>query len=264
MTDEQKWELIMENDRLWWYFCSKYGCPQNDPIFEDLLQETRLMVYKALDWYDPSKSKLATYMSQYLVHQIPQMKERLSSDFYLSRPVIDAMRILRAGGSEKDCREKGVGPEAINLARSIYQGVKSLDYALTDEDDGDRHTTLGDIVPDTRIIPYEDQFEEKLNEDLLYQMIEDVGNRLRGSGFASGERNAQVWFEFIYSRLYDIPLRQKDIGKKYGISQSYASRVYNRGLKYLREKLIREGIITPTDYKEKVQYHHRRTVSEEG
>lgn len=105
-----------------------------------------------------------------------------------------------------------------------------------DEDSG----LLADVIPDRKpsveYLVAADQYEDR-----VFTLIETVGDEFKRAG-KTGERNAQIWFEFVYGRIFNCEITQREVSQKYGISQSYASRIYNRGLRRLRVLMDREDM----------------------
>ena len=71
LTEEEKLRYLRENEPLIryeaWRFCSKFR-GLFDP--EDVRQECRLFLWRTLDGYDPSKSKLSTYFSRFIQYKL--------------------------------------------------------------------------------------------------------------------------------------------------------------------------------------------------
>lgn len=71
LTEEEKLRYLQESEPLIryeaWRFCSKFR-GLFDP--EDVRQECRLFLWRTLDGYDPSKSKLSTYFSRFIRYKL--------------------------------------------------------------------------------------------------------------------------------------------------------------------------------------------------
>ncbi|MBX9668079.1 MAG: sigma-70 family RNA polymerase sigma factor [Candidatus Obscuribacterales bacterium] len=205
--------------------------------YEDLTQVGSIGLLKAINYYDPNRTRAASFRTlatcyirgeirHYLrdhasIVQVPrkltemnaqisQLEERLTK-VYSRVPTLKELA-THSGFSEKEILEAQQSWEA----RLHYE---SLDGS--DEDDRDDHRGLSEVVADKK---YQELLKMSEDRELLVQALKRLGEKTR-----------QI-VEFVF--FYD--LSQKETACVLGLSEMGVSRAIHSGLKNLKDIIVAE------------------------
>lgn len=225
-SNEEKWRLITENQPLLAYFVNKFGVPYSSPMFDDILSEVLLLAFKALNWYNPDKSKIATYFAMYFRHQIPLIIAKYKYPFDVSRK--DLFNVPKVANDDvEDLSEKNIA-----FARGLNLPTVSLDSTVSD----DNSISYADVIPDKAPSPFS-QYFDSLIEVKQFEYIEMAANIFKE------DKHRQIWFEFAYGNIFDDPPTQRYLASKYGYSQSYVARILIKAKNTFKKLLEAEDIV---------------------
>lgn len=229
--------------------------------FEDLVQVGSIGLLKAISYYDPDRSRSASFKTlatcyirgeirHYLRDlaslvqvprklteistQVSQLEERLTK-VYDRAPTL-AELAKHSGFSQSDILEA-------QASREAHWRYESLDLSL-DDDERDSRRYLSDVVAD-----FKGEELRSLSEDR-----EQIMQALK----TLGEKTRQV-VEFVF--FYD--LSQKETACVLGLSEMGVSRAVHKALKRLREIIHKEGFQTTQNREEeRLSYPSEHAASE--
>lgn len=217
-------KLVEDNLRLVHYILRK-NFKVSSEWYDDCFQEGCMGLCLAAERFDESKGlQFATYASSYIMGYI-QTFLRNNSLLKVPRPLIDLnakiLKLQEENLSPKEIQERlGIDHKKYSEAISIYS-VVSLDTTI----DEDEHLTLADTIGEEPEGSVEDLEEIVLS--IVNELLKNKSQKIR-----------DVCEEWIYSKMWlgEEPT-QAYLGKKYGLSQSYVSRIRTKFDKELKEKL---------------------------
>ncbi|MEZ4543185.1 MAG: sigma-70 family RNA polymerase sigma factor [Cyanobacteriota/Melainabacteria group bacterium] len=227
-------ELVEEYMPLVRKIARRYSQFQPDSL-EDLVQVGSIGLLKAIGYYDPSRSRTASFKTlatcyirgeirHYLrdqsslvqvprklteIHsQISQLEEKLSKSMERSPTVEELSKY--SGIAVSDILEA-------QRSRDVRMHYESLDCYTSDHETADSRT-LSDVVPDYR---YEDLLRLSEDREQISQALKELGEKTRRI------------VEFVF--FYD--LSQKETACVLGVSEMGVSRAVHSALNKLKEVL---------------------------
>lgn len=230
-------ELVRANMPLVRQIARRYSQCYPDS-FEDLVQVGSIGLLKAIHYYDPTRTRAASFRtlatcyirgeirhylrdSASLVQvprklteinaQVSQLEERLTKS--LNRAPTVKELSLQSGFTVQEILEAQQSWEA----RLHYE---SLDG--TEDEERDDHRGLSEVVADRK---YQELLKMSEERELLTQALKNLGERTR-----------QI-VEFVF--FYD--LSQKETACVLGLSEMGVSRAVHSGLKHLRDVIVAES-----------------------
>jgi RNA polymerase sigma-B factor len=206
---------------------------------EDLMQVGAIGLLKAIRYYNPNRSRVASFqtLATYYVQgeirhylrdhcslvQVPRKFAEVNS--FLSRLEERLSQTLKHTPSVHELsRHSGLSVGEILEAQVSWEArlhYESLDPVVSEADEREDRRSLSELVPDRK-----DQ-DRQVNEEER-ELINQALRRL-------GDRNRQV-LEFVF--FYD--LSQKETASVLGLSEMGVSRAINSGLRKLKEILGRD------------------------
>lgn len=207
--------------------------------FEDLVQVGSIGLLKAIRYYDPERSRSASFRTlatcyirgeirHYLrdhcsIVQVPRRLTEMNSQ--LSQLEEKLTRALdRAPTVQELAKHSGFSVQDVLEAQQSWEvrlHYESLDGA-GDEDEREDKRNLSEVVPDKR---YQDLFAASEDREVISQALKRLGERTR-----------QI-VEFVF--FYD--LSQKETAYVLGLSEMGVSRAVHSALKKLREIMAQEA-----------------------
>lgn len=236
-TEDEVNDLVRDNMPLVRQIARRYSQCYPDS-FEDLVQVGSIGLLKAINYYDPNRTRAASFRTlatcyirgeirHYLrdhasIVQVPrklteinaqisQLEERLTKSLNRSPSVSELS--AHSGFTVREILDAQQSWEA----RLHYE---SLDGA--EDDDRDDHRGLSEVVADRK---YMELLKMSEDRELLTQALKNLGEKTR-----------QI-VEFVF--FYD--LSQKETACVLGLSEMGVSRAVHSGLKNLREVIVAEA-----------------------
>jgi len=236
-TEDEVNDLVRDNMPLVRQIARRYSQCYPDS-FEDLVQVGSIGLLKAINYYDPNRTRAASFRTlatcyirgeirHYLrdhasIVQVPrklteinaqisQLEERLTKSLNRSPSVSELA--AHSGFTVREILDAQQSWEA----RLHYE---SLDGA--EDDDRDDHRGLSEVVADRK---YMELLKMSEDRELLTQALKNLGEKTR-----------QI-VEFVF--FYD--LSQKETACVLGLSEMGVSRAVHSGLKNLREVIVAEA-----------------------
>lgn len=217
-------KLVEDNLKFVHYILRKNFKVSND-LYEDCFQEGCLGLCLAAERFDESKGlSFTTYASSYIIGYI-QTFLRKNTLLKVPRQLIDLyakiLKLQEENLSPKEIQEKlGISSTKYSEAINIHS-VVSIDTPIDDTE----NLTLGDMIGEEPEGSVEDLEEVVLS--IVNELLKNKSQKIR-----------DVCEEWIYSKMWaDEEPTQQYLGKKYGLSQSYVSRIRTKFDKELKEKL---------------------------
>jgi len=230
-------ELVRTHMTLVKQIARKYSQYQADS-FDDLVQVGAIGLLKAIKYYDPHRSRSASFRTlatcyirgeirHYLrdhcsLVQVPRRLTEMNSQ--LSQLEEKLTKSLDRGPTVAElAQHSGFSVEDILEAQQSWEArihYESLDSG-PDEEDRDDRRALCDVVPDRRC---QDHFMASEDREVITQALKRLGDRTR-----------QI-VEFVF--FYD--LSQKETAYVLGLSEMGVSRAVHTGLKRLKEIIANE------------------------
>ena len=205
-------------------------------LVDDLVQVGAMGLLKAINYYDPTRSRTAsmkTLAACYIKGEIRHFLRDQSSLVQVPRKYSEISTLL-SKLEESLSKEFDRSPTVQELAersgysvQEICDALQSLDVCAhyesfdsgDDHDEADDARTLTEVVADKR---YQDFVLASEDRELIAQALKGLG-----------DKTYQV-FEFVF--FYD--LTQKEAAKKLGLSEMVVSRSVKSGLTKLKEILV--------------------------
>lgn len=237
MTIEERNQLIVDNAPLVTSVVKKmYLSPYAYYDKEDMFQQGILGLMKAVERFDPERGfAFSTYAVPLIQGEIMRFVRENAQTMRYARSDVEAMwRIARSGKliddlTPEDLKELEITPK--NLAAIRSMNVTSINAPMTD----DTATEFGDMVADRSIT-------SEFSEELEAEMIENIKNLVLGR---MSENHQEIVDEWYYSAIVGMKAGPQYLGKKYGVSQAYVSRIIKLFKKKFAEKLIDSGYAVP-------------------
>lgn len=216
--------LVEENLKLVHYLIRKNFKVSSDD-YDDCFQEGCLGLCKAAERFDESKGyQFATFASSYIIGYI-QTYLRKDTPMKVPRSMYELnLKILKLqedGFNQEEIVEQ-LGITSLKYHEALgIRTVVSLDTPIDDTEG----LTIADMLgeePEGNV--------EELENCVLSIVDEILKNK--------SQKIRDVCQEWIYSKMWmDEEPTQQYLGKKYGLSQSYVSRIRTKFDKELKEKL---------------------------
>ena len=234
LTTQQE-ELILNNINLVHYILQKkFYIFNTDERYEDMYSEGLLGLILAAKRFDPDKGfKFATFATQYIFGYISDYKNKyLNSKSFkvpasILRSIPHVLRLQLENKSDDEIKKE------LNLSDIVYNDIINLlkhdlvgslnktlnNFSNNEDNDKELYSIISNIRND---------IEEFIDEDYVDYLINYVANHL------NSDKHKGLWYEYVYTKLLsDDKIIQKDLGDKYGLSQSYVARLLRKCKKLL-------------------------------
>lgn len=208
--------------------------------FEDLVQVGSIGLLKAINYYDPTRTRAASFKTlatcyirgeirHYLrdhasIVQVPRKLTEINSQVsQLEEKLTKSLN--RSPSVQELASQSGFTVQEILDAQQSWEArlhYESLDG--NDEDERDDHRGLSEFVADKR---YQELIKSSEDRELLVQALKNLGEKTR-----------QI-VEFVF--FYD--LSQKETACVLGLSEMGVSRAVHTGLRHLKDAIVADAAI---------------------
>lgn len=235
---KERQHLVTDNMRLVHYIVQKYVKPAASD-YEDIAQVGMMGLIKAAIGWDESKGNtFATYATRMILGYCQTYQRQTAPLVHYNRQTIDnythIAQLKVQGKSDTEIMDElGISPIEYTEAINVYN-PDSLDRTFSAHGDDGETGTIGDLIPDTRL-----GVEETFNEiDAEAVFLAALDKTLQGVD----QRQADIYEEYIYSKIAGEELKHRYFVGKYHLSQSYISRIISKLNKKYQTQLRRAGI----------------------
>lgn len=224
---------VTDNLSLVYYILNKkLHVSMSDAYYDDYIQEGMCALTLAAARYDEeSGTSFATFASTYIEGYMRRYRrEFVNSTLHIPRRMLDAISdiysLQNEGYGYNEIAEK-LHMKGTDISHLMYAiSPSSLEAPISS--DTDYSLTLSDVVPgDTG-----DSNTMESDRHIDY-CIDLVAKSLHN------EMHKGLWYDYIYSAVFDIPAFQSELAKKYHISQSYVAKILikakNRFRQYMND-----------------------------
>lgn len=225
-TQQERNEIILKNRNLVHYILKGMRIQPGTPDYEDLFSVGVIELIRVIDAFDKDKGfAFTTYAYPCIKGAIQRYIREKTTIIKLPRGVIDN----RISALEKLNVNESLTSE--ELQSLLVWDYSSLDADIdTSKDEGG--ITLMDTLQDYKAT---DELNEFINYDYLESCIEELLTHYNG-------RTRGIIDDFYYSTLYDEGMKQRELAKKYNVSQSYAARILQKAHKRFKMILKKNGL----------------------
>lgn len=234
---KERQHLVTDNMRLVHHVVQRYVKPAASD-YEDIVQVGMMGLIKAAIGWDESKGNtFATYATRMILGYCQTYQRQTAPLVHYSRQTIDnyvhIAQLKVQGKSDTEIMDElGITPIEYAEAINVYT-PDSLDRTFSPKDDSET-CTIGDLIPDTRM-GVEETYSETEAEAVFLAALDKT---LQGVP----QKQADIYEEYIYSKIAGEELKHRYFVNKCHLSQSYISRIISRLNKKYQAQLRRAGI----------------------
>lgn len=219
---------VIDNQRLVYHILnSKLKVPRTESYYDDYVQEGMYALTLAAIRYDETTEvKFSTFASTYIEGYMRRYRrEFANSTIRIPRAMLDSLPLIyqmRNEGYDDEEIANQLNMNGVNMSDLLHViSPSSLDAPVSA--DTDNTLLLADVVRSENI-----GFDELESDDNIDYFIQKVADSLKD------DKKKGIWYDYIYSAVFDEPIHQDILAKKYNLSQSYIARILNDGKTKLR------------------------------
>lgn len=226
---------VTDNLNLVYYILkTKIKIPMTDTYYNDYIQEGMYALTLAASRYDENTgANFATFASTYIEGYMRRYRREFANCVLrIPRPILDAMPdiyTLQNEGYNNDEIAAKLHIKGMDMGR-LMSAISPISLDAPICPDFGNSYTLSEMVAGSA-----DDFNNLESDDSIDYYIQLVADSLHGDMLKG------IWYDYIYSAVFDKPVHQTVLAKKYNISQSYVARVL------MKAKVQLQRYMTATD-----------------
>lgn len=226
---------VTDNLNLVYYILKKrLKIPMTDSYYNDYVQEGMYALSLAAARYDENmENSFATFAGTYIEGYMRRYRrEFANSTLRIPRQMLDMMPTIftlqNEGYSNEEIAEK-LNMEGRDF-RSLMHAISPVSLDAPASSDSENSFILSELIEGGA-----DDFHALESDDNIDHCIQLVADSLNGDMLKG------IWYDYIYSAVFDRPERQAALAEKYNISQSYVARILAKAKKQLQQYLLNTG-----------------------
>lgn len=226
---------VTDNLNLVYYILNKkLKIPVTDSYYNDYVQEGMYALTLAAARYDEdAETTFGTFASSYIEGYMRRYRREFANcSLRIPRHLLDLMpgifTLQNEGYSNEEIAEK-LNIKGIDM-RSLMHVMTPASLDAPVGSDSENSLMLSDVIEGGA-----DEFDALESDDNIDHYIRLVANSLHGDTLKG------IWYDYIYSAVFDQPVRQTVLAEKYHVSQSYVARILINAKRKLRNYLENTG-----------------------
>lgn len=236
--EEARNELARRNQRLAVSIAKKYVGYSSVMTIEDLSQEGCIGIIRAIETYDPTKSKFSTYATWWVRQTIQRsvsQSDAIRLPVHMSESTVKYKRWVRQfhednnrNPTEKEARDYVKKNLKCDYETLIFALMSKNQVYINEKVSSDEDTEVGDLIPENK----ESIESIVIKEELVNEVREVIGN-LFNSGSEKDERTKDV-----LNRRFGLtgkpPQTLEEVAQDYGVTRERIRQVESKALMRLR------------------------------
>lgn len=200
----------------------------------DLIQEGNIGLMTAAKKYDGSKGfRFSTYATYWIRQAISRALGEHGRTIRIPANMVDLLNkvkktsgelsqtLNRTPSDEEIAAALGIEVDKVQAVLDIAQVSSSLDTPIDDEGE----TSIGDLIPDTKSSPIEENLELEANHQIIESVLSTLSNR-----------EADI-IRMRFGIDQDKPMTLEEVGQHYGLSRERIRQVEMKAMRKLRNPL---------------------------